>query len=245
MPRLLVVQHLEREGPGLFAQAAAARGWELQVFRPDRGEPLPEPGPGDLLLVLGGPMGVAQIGDPALPWLAAEVALLERVLRQQRPVVGICLGAQLLAHAAGGAVEPLAIGTAATPVREVGWGAVSFSRTPEQEPLLVGLDPSELVLHWHGDRILLPEGATLLASSLLCREQMFRLGSRALGLQFHVELLPDDLERWLQEDGAYVEEALGPAGAVRLREEAGRWGDRARRQGRRLIDNLLDGMALS
>ena len=109
--------------------------------------------------------------------------------------------------------------------------------------MLAGLDASELVLHWHGDRLRLPQGATLLASSLHCPEQMYRLGEQAFGLQFHVELLPGDLERWIQEDSAYVAEALGPGGADRLRHGDSLWGERVRRQGRRLIDNLLDHLA--
>jgi GMP synthase-like glutamine amidotransferase len=243
MPCLLAIQHLDREGPGLFAEAAAARGWQLRVSRPDRGDPLPDPGAGDVLLVLGGPMGVAQIDDPAYPWLATEVELLRHVLERRHPVVGICLGAQLLVHAAGGVVEPLGAGEPPVAIREVGWGAVSFTVAPEQEPLLRGLDPSEVMLHWHGDRVRLPATAQLLASTLLCPEQIFRLGPRAYGLQCHVEVLPGDLERWLQEDGAYVEAALGPGGAERIRLEAHRWGERCRRQGRRLIDNLLDLLA--
>ncbi|EDY38111.1 glutamine amidotransferase, class I [Cyanobium sp. PCC 7001] len=99
------------------------------------------------------------------------------------------------------------------------------------------------MLHWHGDRVRLPSTAQLLASTLLCPEQIFRLGPRAYGLQCHVEVLPGDLDRWLLEDGAYVEAALGPGGAERIRLEAHHWGERCRRQGRRLIDNLLDRLA--
>lgn len=240
MPRLLVIQHLEREGPGQFAAAAAARGWGLEVLRPDLGQPLRDPRPDDILLVLGGPMGVAQIGDPALAWLAEEVALLQRVLAQQQPVIGICLGAQLLAHAAGGTVEPLTCGDPPVAVRELGWGAVSFHGDPSQEPLLRGLEASELMLHWHGDRVRLPAAAALLGSTLLCPEQIFRLGARAYGLQCHVEVLPGDLQRWLEEDVAYVAGALGSGGSERVQADARRWGARAARQGRRLIDNLLD-----
>ena len=85
MTRLLVLQHLEREGPGLFAQEARARGWELVLCRLDLGEAPPPPQGGDLLLVLGGPMGVADVDDPAFPWLAAEVELLREVLRRGQP----------------------------------------------------------------------------------------------------------------------------------------------------------------
>ncbi|QNI70134.1 Glutamine amidotransferase class-I [Cyanobium sp. NS01] len=240
MARLLVIQHLEREGPGQFAAAAAARGWQLEVLRPDLAQPLRDPLDDEILLVLGGPMGVAQLGDPALAWLAEEVALLKRVLARQQPVIGICLGAQLLAHAAGGTVEPLTCGVPALQVREVGWGAVSFLGDPSQEPLLRGLEASELMLHWHGDRVRLPAGAELLGSTLLCPEQIFRLGARAYGLQCHGEVLERDLQRWLEEDAAYVAAALGPGGVERIHADTRRWGARAERQGRRLIDNLLD-----
>lgn len=240
MTRLLVLQHLEREGPGLFAVEARARGWSVVVTRLDRGEPLPVPEPDDLLLVLGGPMGVADVGTAAFPWLEAEVRLLQRRLAVDQPMIGVCLGAQLLALAAGGTAVPLVVGTPPRALRELGYGAISWCVDPSGEPLLRGLEVSELVLHWHGDRCLLPPGAELLASSLNCREQAFRLGRRAVGLQFHVELEGPELERWLSEDSAYVIASLGPDGPAQVRWQAGRWGARAARRGRRLVGNLFD-----
>lgn len=240
MTRLLVLQHLEREGPGLFAAEARARGWPVLITRLDRGEPLPQPQPDDLLLVLGGPMGVADLGDPAFPWLEAEVALLRRLLAADRPLIGVCLGAQLLALAAGGTAVPLQLGEPPRPLREVGYGAISWTVEPHSHPLLRGLDSSELVLHWHGDRCVLPPQAELLASSLHCREQAFRLGSRAVGLQFHIELELSDLERWLREDSAYVIEALGMDGPAQLRQQARCWGERVARRGRVLVATLFD-----
>lgn len=240
MTRLVVLQHLEREGPGLFAREARARGWDLLICRLDRGEMPPALGPLDCLLVLGGPMGVADLGDPAYPWLTAELELLRVVLQRRLPVIGVCLGAQLLALAAGGTALPLQVGEPPRPLREVGFGAISWWPDPAVEPLLRGLRTSELVLHWHGDRCVLPPEAELLASSLHCREQAFRLGPLAYGLQFHVEVEPPMLERWLVEDSAYLLAALGPEGPARLRTDARRWGEQLLRQGRRLVANLFD-----
>lgn len=240
MTRLVVLQHLEREGPGLFALEAVQRGWPVLVVRLDRGESLLSLRADDLLLVLGGPMGVGDLGDPAYPWLEAEVGLLRRVLAARQPLIGVCLGAQLLALAAGGSATPLLVGDPPRPLREVGYGAISWCVDPAAHPLLGGLDASELVLHWHGDRCLLPAGAELLASSLHCREQAFRIGPRAVGLQFHVELDPEQLEQWLAQDRDYVIGALGADGVDRIRADARRWSDRVARQGRRLVGNLLD-----
>jgi GMP synthase-like glutamine amidotransferase len=221
---LLVVQHAEREGPGLLAQAARERGLAVRILRPFAGDHLPDAvRPDQILAVMGGPMGVADLGDPAFPWLAPLVTLLRRALDDGGPVLGFCLGAQLLAHAAGGSAIPLTVGDPPRPHREVGFGAISFTRSPLEEPLLQDLPASLLVLHWHGDRILLPSEATLLASSLACPEQLFRIGSRAYGLQFHIEVTPAALERWIEEDASFVQAALGVGGAERIRAEAARW----------------------
>ena len=244
MTRLVVLQHLEREGPGLFAIEAERRGWPVQVVRLDLGQPLPQLEPHDLLLVLGGPMGVGDQGDPAYPWLEGEVELLRQALARQQPLIGVCLGAQLLALAAGGTAIPLQVGEPPRPLREVGYGAISWCVHPDHDPaaaqLLHGLASSQQVLHWHGDRCVLPPAAQLLASSLHCREQAFRIGARAVGLQFHVEVRPEQLELWLQDDRDYVLGALGPGGVERIRADAACCAAEVARQGERLIANLLD-----
>jgi GMP synthase-like glutamine amidotransferase len=244
MTRLVVLQHLEREGPGRFAEEAGRRGWGVSVCRPDLGEPMPRLGPGQVLLVLGGPMGVGDIGSPAFPWLQSEVALLRDCLARRQPMIGVCLGAQLLAFAAGGRVEPLMAGEPPGRVYELGWGRVDWTLPEAAEPALDGLGTGAAVLHWHGDRIRLPDGATLLGSTSLCAEQMFRIGHQAYGLQFHVEVADASLERWLDEDGDYVRMALGPGGAEAVRAGRDRWGEAGERQGRRLINNLLDRLSV-
>jgi GMP synthase-like glutamine amidotransferase len=173
------------------------------------------------------------------------VALLRQRLLLDLPVIGICLGAQLLAHAGGGTAVPLLVGDPPLLHREVGFGALHFTRNAEEEPVLRGLAPAEVVLHWHGDRLQLPAAATLLASTLPCPEQFFRLGTHAYGLQFHVEVTAVAFERWVSEDAAFVQSALGPDGAERLRTDATRWLSAATPTWRRLIDNLFNACSLS
>jgi GMP synthase-like glutamine amidotransferase len=238
---LLVVQHVEREGPGLLAQVATERNLAVRILRPFAGDPLPDALRSDqILAVMGGPMGVADLGDSAFPWLEPLVILLRRALAEERPVLGFCLGAQLLAHAAGGGAIPLSVGDPPLPHREVGFGAISFTRSPAEEPLLRDLPTSLLVLHWHGDRIQLPPAATLLASSLTCPEQLFRIGPRAFGLQCHIEVTAAALERWIVEDAPFVRAALGAGGADRLRADAGCWLGPVTPLWRILLHHLLD-----
>lgn len=239
---LQILQHLDREGPGLIARCAEERGWPVTTFRHDKGEPLPtaQGEPEDLLVVLGGSMGVGDLADPDFAWLAGESNLIANRLAACQPVLGICLGAQLLAHAAGGGAKPLTAGDPPLPLRELGWGAVHWLADPTEEPVLDGLAASELVLHWHGDRLQLPPEATLLGSSLHCPEQFFRLGQHAWGLQFHVEVGAEALAGWLDEDRDYVLAALGPGGAERVAEGQRRWGEAVARTGSRLIHNIFD-----
>jgi GMP synthase (glutamine-hydrolysing) len=241
MPGLQVLQHVPMEGAARIGEIAEEMGLAVVTHALCDGAAVPATvSKGDMLVVMGGSMGVGDIGDPRWPFLAPEVDLIRKQLRAGAPVLGICLGAQLMAHALGARVYPLEVGEPPTRHREVGWGGVTFAGG--NEPGLAGLNDAEVVLHWHGDTFDLPHDAVLLASTLACQNQMFRFGARAYAIQFHVELLAEDMEMWVHEDAAFVKMAGGPRGGARILRETPRFMPRFRQMGDRLIRNVLSAM---
>lgn len=238
---LIALQHVDLEGPSRIGEIAREIGWTVEVRQLAKGDAVPERlDAGQVLVVMGGPMGVGDLADPRFPFLAQEVDLLRTVLAARQPVIGVCLGAQLLAHAAGAAVHPLLVGQPPVRHREVGWGAVTFTRTAGEEPVLAGMDPSEVVVHWHGDTFDLPAGATLLASTLSCPQQFFRLGQAAFGLQFHIEVTAEQVGEWVGADAEFVHAAGGATHGARIIADTMRLMPRHRVHGDRLIRNLLN-----
>jgi GMP synthase (glutamine-hydrolysing) len=144
------------------------------------------------LVVLGGPMNVDQTDE--YPFLAAEVEWIRAALAGQTPVLGICLGSQLLAKAAGARVYP-------NSVKEIGWYPLELTEAAAHDPLFAGCPAGATVFQWHGDTFDLPPSATHLAESAACRHQAFRVGDRAWGLQFHLEVTAEMIETWLTEPG--------------------------------------------
>jgi GMP synthase-like glutamine amidotransferase len=245
--RAYVFQHTPVEGPARVAELLAERGVELDVRHLYRGDAVPEHvGQGQLVVSMGGPMGVGDADDPRYPFLRPEIALLREAIARDRPVLGICLGAQLLAAAAGARVYP---NTRRTPegnvvmAREVGWGAIDFAGGQvAREPALAGMRSREIVLHWHGDTFDMPRGGTPLASTAVCRNQAFRLGWRSFGLQFHCELAAEDVAVWVREDAAYVREANGPDGAAQILADTDRYYADAKPVWDRLLRNIIGQM---
>ena len=142
----------------------------------------------DLLIILGGTPGVYQADD--YPFLKTEMKIIEQRLARDLPTLGICLGAQMIAHVLGSRVYPGANGS------EIGWVILSISDEGQKSPLRHFNASETAMLQWHGDTFDLPQGATLLASSPLYENQAYRYGKNTLGLQFHCEVTPGMLQGW-------------------------------------------------
>jgi GMP synthase (glutamine-hydrolysing) len=242
MKEAIVLQHADFEGPGRIAALLESAGYEVEIRALHRGDPVPaRMNPESLLVVMGGSMGVADIGRPEFPFLEDEVRLLGRRVDQDSPVLGVCLGAQLLAHAAGSRVYPMAARGGGLAPFEVGWAPVRF-HLEGGDDTLVGVAPEAYVLHWHGDMFDVPAGAKLLASSAICSNQAFRLGRRLFGLQFHCEVDAGNVEAFLRSDGDFVVRANGPEGVARVRAMTAIHVQPSMRTGDTFLGNILRAM---
>jgi len=238
MKRLLVLQHVEIEGPGLFEKIAKERDLKIEIIRLDKNDNLPQTKEGDLILIMGGPMGVKDIGSERYPWLKLERDFVKRELENKRPIIGVCLGAQLLASAAGGDVEILKYGSPPKALPEIGWSQIFINKSNNEFKEL--FEEPFHVLHWHGDRILLPNKAVLIASSVRCKEQFFRISDFAYGLQFHIEATESMIEELIKEDKEFIYRALGLNGQKILREENRKYIDKTFLKRRLLISKLFN-----
>lgn len=189
----LALQHVSFEDLGTLGDVLIDRGFQIR-YRQAGVDDLASPAAqaewaeADLVVVLGGPIGVYEADR--YPFIPNELARVKERLDSGRPLVGICLGAQMMAAASGQRVYP-------GPAKEIGYKPLLLSEAGQQSPLSALQACDHQVLHWHGDTFDLPEGATLLASTDVVAHQVFSLGPKVLGLQCHLEAQPRDLERWL------------------------------------------------
>ncbi|HEY2105660.1 MAG TPA: gamma-glutamyl-gamma-aminobutyrate hydrolase family protein [Candidatus Binataceae bacterium] len=203
MSKIWVLQHTACETLGTIANALEAEALAWQYVRVFEGKPVPaEIGDAGGLIVMGGPMGVYE--RDRHPHLGDELRLIESALKAGKPVLGVCLGSQLLATALGAKVTK---GLR----REVGWYPIRLSEPALQDRLWSGLPRELTVLHWHGDVFDLPAGAVNLAASELTAHQAFRYGNSAYGLLFHLEMTEDMIAELASEFAGELREAGGDA----------------------------------
>ena len=179
--KILCLKHIAFEGPGTIALWAQQCGYELRIESVDQNKPLPALATFDVLLIMGGPMNVYQ--DAQYPWLETEKNYIRAAIDSGKYVIGICLGAQLIAHTLGAAISQGAH-------KEIGW----FPIQPSADcPTAIQLPDELRVLHWHGDTFALPDGAHPIALSAACPNQGFLYQDRVLALQCHLEMTPQSL----------------------------------------------------
>ncbi len=212
MPAAIAIRHVPFEDLGLLGPLLERRGWRVS-YREAGVDDLsgPDLAEADLLVVLGGPIGADD--DVSYPWLADELETIERRLKGDKPILGICLGSQLMARALGARVY-------SGQVKEIGWARLNLTDAGRRS-CLAPVDETR-VLHWHGDTFDLPEGATLLASTALYANQAFSWRERALALQFHLEAGAAGLERWYIGHAGEIASVSGLTVAD-LRDEAARY----------------------
>jgi GMP synthase (glutamine-hydrolysing) len=230
MKHALAIRHVHFEDLGTFGPVLKAHGYSVAYA--DAGiDDLAaiDDAAQDLLIVLGGPIGAYE--EAIYPFLEAELALIARRLESGRPILGLCLGAQLMARAMGADVRP-------GPAKEIGWAPVTLTEAGLAGPLQhLGSDP---VLHWHGDAFTLPDGAERLAATGICPNQAFSRGPAVLGFQFHPEAAVEGFERWLIGHAAEIAEVkLSPD---ILRRETMLYGPTAAERGRRVLTDWLAGL---
>jgi GMP synthase (glutamine-hydrolysing) len=188
---ILIIKHIDIEGPGTLGDFLKSKEEPFCIVELGAGAQLPaDPKAFKAVVVLGGPMNVDE--ENLYPFLKPENDFIQRVLKAGIPYLGICLGSQLLAKAAGARVIK-------SPVKEIGWYQVQLTDNGKKDPLFNGFRENDPIYHWHGDMFQIPSNGQLLASAEGCPHQALKVGKNAYGLQFHVEVTDKSIKEWCDE----------------------------------------------
>lgn len=235
MREVFAIRHVAFEHLGTFEQVFTQRGYQIRYWDAGMDDvSIMKTSSPDLVVVLGGPIGAYE--EEAYPFLKNELEIIDSRLHQELPILGICLGSQLMARALGAKVYP-------GETKEIGWGPITLTDAGRQSCLSSLEDMGGYVLHWHGDTFELPEGATLLASTKMAQNQAFSWGQKALGLQFHLEILPGEIERWLIGHACEISSTAGVE-VSEIRSETKRWGPLLTQAAEKCLATWLDEIGL-
>lgn len=187
---ILIIKHISIEGPGYISEFFKGTSWDIKTLELNKGDKLPKGLSSiEAIISLGGPMNVYE--EERHPFLGTEERFLKKAMDMNIPIIGICLGAQLLAKTAGARIKK-------SDRNEMGWVPVLLTEDGRRDPLFRDLENHLEVFQWHEDQFDVPEGGLLLAKSAACPKQAFRIGENAYGLQFHFEVTPVMVENWLE-----------------------------------------------
>jgi GMP synthase-like glutamine amidotransferase len=184
--KISILQHVKFEGPGYIKKWAEKNGHELEVTHIHRNSKFPDIESFDTLIVMGGPMGV----NDEYAWLIKEKEFLRQAVLSEKKMIGICLGAQLIAHVLGAGVSK-------NKFKEIGWFKINIKKSGKNLQILNGLPENIDAFHWHGDTFEIPANAASLFESEACKNQGFIFENRILGFQFHLEILKEGIENLL------------------------------------------------
>jgi GMP synthase-like glutamine amidotransferase len=188
---ILIIKHISIEGPGIIGEFFRNSQWQVETIELGNGERLPSDFNNvEAIIVLGGPMNANE--EDRFPFLKEEDIFIKKAIKKEIPILGICLGAQLLAKACGAKVRK-------AKKKEIGWYKISLTAEGKKDRLFQGLDSKLDVFQWHEDTFELPANTGLLATSIICKNQAFRFSRNAYGLQFHIEVTPDMIKSWIKE----------------------------------------------
>lgn len=212
---VLMLKHIAIEGGGTIEEYLLSKGYKIDRRELQDGDSIPSKLDYDAIIILGGPMNVYE--EDKYPFLKDEDKLIKEAIKKNIPTLGICLGAQLIAKAAGAKVTKNIVRQVHQ--KEIGWYKVNLTGAGKNDPVFKGIGESFDVFQWHGDTFGIPEKGTLLATAELCTNQALRVGKNIFGLQFHMEVTEDMIYEWIDTYDEELESLKGVIDVEKIRKD--------------------------